>query len=528
MLKKCGKTIDKHLKMIQYFVFLCFFILMYMQFRLVGVQYDDYGYYTLNYGAITPHFGTEYSFSELFRFLGEHYYGANGRLLYDAIWLTIYKIGGLTAVQIAAALTVTVIWYLLCKIGSSTIEGISRYKIIYGAIILCLCYGSMDILLHQHGTYWFAAFFTYYMPIIATELFVICYEKVHNKLKWRHMLILIPLVIASAWSGETWSVGTVALMFVLLARECWNKKRLDIKHLLLVGGSATGLMILLNSPGIQQRAGDRQWGIAGIKVYEDNIKAAFSLFFSEFNQHYLFYILTACCILAVILYLQRRVIVDLICAVGIVVLELFMLVDYSLLRDIIGRTWGTTALCIGIVLLCIMIPVCRYYYFKADEKRIMLLIVAFMALVSLAAVPEIQLRIYIPFEVCSFLIVFDAVQELYEGLMKGKLRFEKLMYRRAAIIMFALYISGMTAFSIKNYKGIYVGYKENAVIDQYNNAAFLQAKERIDQGEEVSAVYLKRYVNDIYATITLYQQQWFKIYIDRYYELPGEVEYIFE
>ena len=81
----------KHLQMIQFMIIVLFFVILFLQFRLVGVQYDDYGYYSLNYGASTPHYGYQYTFKELIRFLKEHYYGANGRLLYFAIWLILFK-----------------------------------------------------------------------------------------------------------------------------------------------------------------------------------------------------------------------------------------------------------------------------------------------------------------------------------------------------------------------------------------------------------------------------------------------------
>lgn len=508
-------------------VFICFFIWMAMQFWLVGVQYDDYGYYTLNYGARTPHSGTGYSFPELFRFLGEHYCEANGRLFYITIWLTLYKIGGLATVRTVAAATVTVIWYLLYRIGSHTVADTGRHRV-YGAIVLCLCYGSMDIRLHQHGTYWFSAFYGYYVPIVTTMLFVICYEKFHRELAWRHMPVLVLLAFASAWSVETWSVGTVSLMLALFARECREKKRLDIKHLLLVGGSVAGLLILLKSPGIRQRVGERQWGLTDIKVYEEYVRAAFSMFFSPYNRRYLLFLLPGCCILAVVLYLQRHKVVDVICAALTAVMAMFTLADGALLRDIAGRARGTAALCMGIVLFSIMIPVCRYYYFKADEKRTMLLFAAAMSIASLAGVPEIQLRVYIPFEICSFLIVFDACYEVYEGVRKNRLHPGDRILMRAVVTVFALYLIGMTGLSIKNSVKIYKGYKENAAIDQYNNAAWLHVKEQIARGEDVSRVYLKRYVDDTYATVTPYQQEWVKVYIDQYYEIPGEVEYIYE
>ena len=498
----------KHLQMIQFMIIVLFFVILFLQFRLVGVQYDDYGYYSLNYGASTPHYGYQYTFKELIRFLKEHYYGANGRLLYFAIWLILFKLGGLHAVQISASLIVTIIWYLLCKIALSTDDKKSNFTI-YGTVILCLCYGSMSIQIHQHGTYWFAAFFIYYMPIVATELFILCYEKYYKKLTWTNMMILIPLVFASAWSGETWSVGTVSLMLVLTVEAFWTKKQFILKHILLFGTSVAGLFLLLNSPGIQLRAGDRQWGLSSILTFGERMKDVFSLFFSGVNIFYFLFVLTACFLLAVICYIKRQRLLDLICAFGIVVWEILVYIDCRILHQYYL-----------LVLITILIPVCRYYYFKADRKRNMLLFTAFMSMASLLAVPTVTYRIFIPFEVCSFLLVFDACYELYAYTKKGS-------YRKIAGVIFWFYCLGMSVISIKNYAGIYDGYKENAFINQYNEQAFLQAKDDLKQGKKVTSVYLKKYPNDSYAATTLYQEPWFKEYIDYYFELPSELEYIY-
>ena len=93
------------------------------QFRLVNVYFDDYGYYSMNYGAETiTHLGTEYSLAELLSFLRAHYDGANGRLLYNFVWLSLYMIGKLPLVRLGAALVVTIALFLLERIANP-VEG---------------------------------------------------------------------------------------------------------------------------------------------------------------------------------------------------------------------------------------------------------------------------------------------------------------------------------------------------------------------------------------------------------------------
>ena len=496
-------------KMKQYLLFMIFFFLLLMQFRLIGVQYDDYGYYSLNYGAITPHMGSHFTFMELFRFLGEHYIGANGRLLSFGIWLTIYKIGGLIAVQISAAMIVTCIWILLCKIAFEHLEHKNSFLVI-GTLILCFCYGSISIDTHQHGTYWFAAFYIYYMPIIATELFIILYDKYATTMKWKHLIFLLPLVLVSAWSGETWSVGTVALIGVLNILAFSKNKKVDSKHILLFFTAILGLCILLNSPGIQLRAGDSKWGFQSIFLFMERMKDVISVFFSGANLFYLLFILTACFLLGFANYLKSKKLYDLIFAFLILVLEVITFIQCV----IIHRFYYLS-------IVIILIPVCRYYYRKKDRKRNMLLFTAFISMASLVAVPTVTYRIFLPFEVCSFLIVFDACYELYQYTLKSK-------YKNCFGFLLVLYVLAMVLICGKNYIKIYHGYKENAIIYEYNHKTYLEAKDKVANGESVTEIHLKKYRDDMYATTMLYQDPWFKEYIEYYYELPSGINILFD
>jgi len=112
--------------------------------------------------------------------------------------------------------------------------------------------------------------------------------------------------------------------------------------------------------------------------------------------------------------------------------------------------------------------------------------------------------------------------------MNPALHIKQKLYKTAGVMALCLYVIGMAGLSAKNSVQIYQGYKANAEVNEYNDAAYRHASELLKQGEAVSAVYLKRYPNDIYATTTFYQDPWFKEYIDRYYEISGEIEYIYE
>lgn len=110
------KKILKIQKLVPYILTILFFLYLCLQFTSVMVYCDDYGYYSLSYGVHTTFKGHNYTLIQLLSFLREHYFHANGRLLYFFIWLFIYHIGELKLVQLAAAAIVTLIFFSIFKI----------------------------------------------------------------------------------------------------------------------------------------------------------------------------------------------------------------------------------------------------------------------------------------------------------------------------------------------------------------------------------------------------------------------------
>lgn len=148
----------KRYSALTYFIFFLTGIFLIMQFSQVMIYFDDYGYYSLNYGVLSSHRGSEYTFVELFRFLKAHYILVNGRVLYFGIWLIVYKLFGIVGVQLCAGLTVWTILYLFWALVKRHRRLVAMDSTI-AAMIVCSLYWLVSITVHQYGTYWFAAFF---------------------------------------------------------------------------------------------------------------------------------------------------------------------------------------------------------------------------------------------------------------------------------------------------------------------------------------------------------------------------------
>jgi len=440
----------------------------------------------------------------------------------------LFKIGGNGLVQVSAALTVTVIFFLLFKIGTLRRQKVDAVFDVIGAFVLCMSYGCIDVLLHQHGTYWYAAFFTYYMPLIPLLLFVLIYDRVYDKLQVPTVVLLTILALMAAWSGETLSVGVVVLMATLLAVNTWIKKRVDIGHLLFFLSAMTGFLILICSPGIQGRAGDRSWGLAAVDDLWDNVRVVFGFLFFEGNRRYWLFVFAACFFLSISLYIKRRTVLELFCVIALAVLEIITALNYSLIQVMALKSHVTTVLSIIVILGGILIPICRHYYFKQERKHLMVLLASVMSVASLVVVPEIQHRVIIPFEICTLLLIYESHRELFMA-MRGTEVFCKTKNGRLLVAVVAvLFAFGMSYVSFKNTAKIYEGYKENAVVNEYNEKLIEEAKMLIKNGEQVNNVTLKKLADDRYASVMLYQQEWFRPYVNSYYGLPQHITYTFE
>jgi hypothetical protein len=143
-------------------------------------------------------------------------------------------------------------------------------------------------------------------------------------------------------------------------------------------------------------------------------------------------------------------------------------------------------------------------------------------------VPEIQHRVIIPFEICSLLLVFEACRELYSGVIEKKYAFTKRALYVCGGAVAVLFVLAISFVSIKNTARIYDGYKANAIVNEHNEAVLLEAKQAIERGEVVERITLRKMADDQYASVTLYQQEWFWPYVNSYYELPQNITYTFE
>lgn len=501
-------------------VFILFFIAMLIQFWNTWMYYDDYGYYSLNYGSDIAHYGDSYSLGELFPYLGQHYNGANGRLLYFFIWLVIYKIGGLAAVRIAAPILLTILLFLIYKIASRK-ETQLRSKVIYAASI-CLSFGLLSQALHQHGTYWHAAFYLYYPPIIALSSFCLLWEKNEEKKSVYRIIAMGLLSFATGWSVENLSTGFLVCLVILFVYKCIRTRKFAFSELIYIVCCSIGTILLIKSPGIWSRAQNREVSSNPISYIMNNTSRTLMGFWSHTNRIYLTAILLAAIIISIKLYSRKHKSIDVITATIASVTLFIELTNPLTAQDLASH--GRQGLILSFIMLAgVIVPVVRYSILVKRISANIIFITVLLSLFAMAMVPELQPRIFIPFMICSFIVIADMVNILIDIALS-----KQLIIKRICAIGIVL---GITGISVLNFGKIYAGYHHNYAVNVENDKILKNASAEIASGQSITTIKLTRFdeAYEQYASCMYYQEgmSWFKSYIDYYYEIPYYVNYVY-
>jgi len=501
-------------------VFVIFAVVMFMKFRLTWMYYDDYGYYSLNYGSNLVHIGDNYTIWELFPYLKEHYVNANGRLLYFFIWLVIYRIGGLHLVQAVAATIMTGLMFAIYRIVSAQ-EKNSLWRG-FRAAAVCVCYGLISQAIHQHGTYWHVAFYLYYTPVLLLAIFALIWQKNELRKSKAGIASLTVISFLVGWSVENLSVAFVIMLSILLIYKCVKNHRFAVSEFLYTVAASIGTVILVKSPGIMSRAASR--GAVGnpVQYVQRNIANTFIAFLSHSNRIFIVALMLSSIILSCKLYSEKKkplyIVTSTILGLGIFIEVLSPLMNETLAAA--GLTG--IALCL-IILASVVIPVVGYCVSKENMARNLILITAFFSVACMAMVPEIQARVFIPFMFCSFAVISEALLVLLRIVLDKETIFKRLA--SAAII------AGVLAISVLNFSKTYLGYSHNYQVNVENDRRLKAAATKIAAGENIMVVELIKFDDEYeqYASCMYYQEgmQWFKSYIDYFYNIPSYVEYIY-
>ena len=177
-----------------------------------------------------------------------------------------------------------------------------------------------------------------------------------------------------------------------------------------------------------------------------------------------------------------------------------------------------------IIAVLILLPVFRFYLLSQRYSSVIVLGTGTLSVMVLAGVTGFPERVFIDFIVCSFVVICDAFSLAYEMLSGQK--------KAAARLIVAVLLLAFLVPSTVNFARIFAGYSANNPINCENDLRLKEASERIKAGEELSEIHLLRFSesNNEYATLMLYDYpgNWFMGMIQDYYEIPRNVQLIYE
>ena len=494
-------------------VFAGTFLYLVAQFSHVMVYFDDYGYYSLTYGADLGHTGNAFSFGELLSFLKEHYYGANGRLLGYLVWLSLYCVGGLKLVQLGAATITTLVLFLLWKFIDDKENALGT------AVLVCAFYGLFPVSLLNSGAYWFAAFFHYVMPVAGIILFLNVYFK-HRQtgLSGKTLAVLVAATVLSAYSQEQLG-ATVTFMLCLIVLYELLEKNIKWQHFLFIAIALISTAVLMLGPATQSRANAHSYTLLQL-VITSTYSTIWGFLAADMR---IFVILLYAALLAFSSELWKRDrnfgrLLDggaILLAVGSILVYCCPPLQNVFALYLQGRYYAMVAIGVPIVALLVF-QIMRYYFQQQKIARLILFMAAVGSVGCLCFVLEHPERLFIPTWLMLFPTLVDGIFSIVQPCTEKESMSAKLCF---PVVCGCLVIGALC-----NAGQIYAGYAENAEVYWYNDQQLLNAAE---QGME--NVYLKTYPDVDCVGVVPYGEgvQYMKYWICNYYDISPDVAFYY-
>ncbi len=519
------------MKYIPLLPFLLFFVLIISQYLNVFIYFDDYGFASLSYSnSIEGVDGLNYTLSQLFKFLYLYYMDWGGRVISFGTEVLLLK-NGVIVMQIAMAITVTLILfftYMIINLYTNKNKWITSF-------LLCGLYGLIHIGMLRDSFYWYTSAVIYVMPFMPylVGFYFYCnqiqkeiknhYEPTKNKLTLVKKILIAFILFVASFSQEQVSISLSFAIMALIIYKFVSIKKLYIWDYVNLISSIAGTLLVVFAPGNSKRMEEK------IEFYETpiiqrTVANVDGIFKEVFGYKFLYimalYIL-ALLLLGILMIIKNygnKIINIFFIVINILLTLVYSIIKepiYSFLENRVSKNLLLVLLLFYIVF--IMFQVTSYYI--ASQKFILLVVfwASMCTISSMAFIPAITIRCYVPFVILSFGIITslttDFINEIRYGLLVG-------------VIILVL----LLPFSYKNYSIIYGGYKANYSYHIQNDKELKDAGLKIKQGNEIKQVTLQKLNNTICSNIMQYEDgyEFIKVWMCEYYDLPQEIEFIWK
>ncbi len=484
-------------------LFAVYFLFLFVLHGQVFLYFDDYGYGSLSYGYSVGTNGLHYGFADIITYLGWHYLNWGGRVLYFFLEICSIKMG----LEFIQAIQTLIIWgigffsYLLVKDGKSTD--------LYKALLSVFLFGTLGLNVFNRGIFWFSASVSYVWPLL--PLLVLVYLRRILREKYSAVMVVCAVLAAflAAFSYE--QIAVLAFVYVVtdfaIARIQGRIAKYDWG---ILGVTICGAALELLAPGNFVRSSDPRysefyemsiWGKMG-----DTLPKLLEMNFGVDN-----------CFMVIVLILAGFLAI-LYCSSKRLYLWLGMVV-YSISSGALLFLWKIeTPIYISVGCRMIWVTVFLLYMITMLWKMrsfdlCALFIGGLCAEGMMLLTPTLPERCMIPFDFVIFIVIAASV-----GTGRGQY---KMLFPTVFVC-----ITGV--LSIVNMSDIVKGYSNNYAINMINDNKLREKSMRIAAGEDIGTIILYRLPDDAYAADMPYQQQYMEYWMKNYYEIPQEIQFVWE
>lgn len=505
-------------------IFLAFYVYLLFQFSKVFIYYDDYGYLSLSYGnVVSGVVGDKYTIKEMFQFLIGNYKKANGRLFPVFVYLLTYMLGGLKLVQLVMATILFGICLLSYKFAIDSKNSRQQrknvlYKLIV-AIFICVLYGSIGVAIHRLGTYWFAASFMYVLPTFSFLLFVFFYEMSLKTEKTVFKVLCVIIAYFTAFSQEQWLVAIAGYLLCRNIIKIIKKENIGRVNVAVVLGTLTGAIPIFTSPAAYARM-ESNTAFVEKNILErilDNIEQIISLFFTKDNKLYIHIFLIMTFLSAI--YILKKNYGNKCVNRLYIMLSILIIAIYDIRTGYYGVVYEQNEWIIYVYFIYILLTTYEIGLLLFSEEeycKMSIYISAFLSVACLIVVPELPLRVLIPYILLSFGTFGYIITKLIDNEVK------------VWIICCLIILWGKDA--LFNMRNIYIGYAKNYVVHQYNDKALRKTSKQIKIGEKIDNIRLFKEVDIVYGSEMVYVENFgfMKTFMEEFYDISDQVNLEYE
>ncbi|RDY30232.1 DUF6056 family protein [Lachnotalea glycerini] len=510
--------------------FLIFFILILIQYLNVFVCYDDYGFASLSYSnSIEGVRGLHYNLRQLIKFLYLYYIDWGGRVISFGTEALLLK-NGVIVMQIAMALTVTLIMYFLYKI--ITIYPVKNKW--FTAIAVCSLYGLIHIGMLRDSFYWYTSAVIYVMPFMPYLIGVYFYANTVNRqivsdnnfkpeknlmFYIKNILIAFILFIA-AFSQEQVAISLSFMIASLMIYKYLILKKLNLWDYINTASTILGTLLVVFAPGNSKRM-DEQINFYNSPLIARTLTNVDSIFKEVFGYKFI-YIMTAyimaLALISMIMIIKNygsKILNILFLLINMIILCLSLFLKMPLYAALENQLNKNLVMLLIFTYISFIIVQLTIYYLSVKKQIMLILFWASMCTIaSMAFIPCITIRCYVPFVILSFGIITDLATTFIENIKYG-------------IVFGMIMLLLIVPFSYKNYSVILDGYQINRSYHINNDTELKNTAKKIKNGEEVKSVTLQKLNNTICSNIMQYEDgfEFVKIWMCEYYDIPQNIEF---